>query len=201
MSDDADDGTDSETGTGAGATDRDDALAWETLDGDVDYSCPGFDVRRDDVRLPDGTETDFHYVDEPPSVVVLAFTADGDVVLVEEWRQAVGRVNRGVPVGTVEPDDDDLAVAARRELREETGYRADAVEHVVTLEPANGVADSVHHYFRATGCVPAGDQELDGDESIRAVETPYADLRAAALDGELRDGRAATAVLYEELRR
>ena len=89
------------------SSDPDDDLAWETLHSDTDYSCPGFDVRRDDVRLPDGTETDFHYVDEPPTVVILALTPDGDVVLVEEWRQAVGRVNRGLPAGGVEDDDAD----------------------------------------------------------------------------------------------
>jgi len=177
-----------------------DELAWDTVDERVAYDCPGFEVVSQDVRLPDGSTTDFDYLSEPPAVVVLPLTDGGDVVCIEEWRQAVGRVNRGIPVGTVEPDDDDLSVAARRELREETGYAADAVEHVVTLEPANGVADSVHHYFRATGCAPAGDQALDGDESIRVAPTPYADLRDAVRDGAVRDGRAATAVLYEELR-
>jgi ADP-ribose pyrophosphatase len=177
-----------------------DELAWETVVERVAYECPGFAVVSQDVRLPDGETTDFDYLSEPPAVVVLPLTDDGEVVCIEEWRQAVGRVNRGLPVGTVEPDDDDLDAAARRELREETGHVADAVEHVVTLEPANGVADSVHHYYRATGCEPAGDQSLDADESIRVTPTPYEDLRAAVRDGEVRDGRAATAVLYEELR-
>jgi len=38
----------------------DDPLRWETLDSGIDYECPGFEVRRDDVRLPDGTKTDYH---------------------------------------------------------------------------------------------------------------------------------------------
>src|SRR6056297_3515975 len=93
-----------------------DELAWELLGSAIDYSCPGFDVRRDDVRLPDGTDADYHYVDEPPAVVVLPFTPAGEVVVIEEWRQAVGRVSRGLPAGTTEETDDDLATAARREL-------------------------------------------------------------------------------------
>ena len=198
MSDDADDGTDSETGTGAGATDRDADLAWETLDGGIDYSCPGFDVRRDDVRLPDGTETDFHYVDEPPAVVVLPFTADGDVVLVEEWRQAVGRVNRGLPAGTVEADDADLAAVARRELREETGHEAGTVEPLQAVEPANGFANSVHHYFLARDCEPSAETALDFNESIRPATVDYGAFREAVLSGEVRDGRAVLGVsLYE----
>src|SRR6056297_3474415 len=104
-----------------------DDLAWETLDTDIDYRCPGFDVRRDEVRFPDGETDGYHYVDEPPAVVVLPLTPDGDVVVIDEWRQAVDRVNRGLPAGTVEPEDaDDLERAAARELAEETGYEADA---------------------------------------------------------------------------
>ena len=74
--------------------DEADELAWETLATETDYTCPGFDVTVDDVRLPDGTEAEYHYVSEPPSVVVLPFTTDGDVVVIEEWRQAVGQIGR-----------------------------------------------------------------------------------------------------------
>jgi ADP-ribose pyrophosphatase len=181
------------------ADDADADLAWETTESGIDYSCPGFDVRRDDVTLPDGTETDFHYVDEPPAVVVLPFTPDGDVVLVEEWRQAVGRVNRGLPAGTTEPHDDDLATAARRELREETGHEAAAVTYLCTVEPANGIANSVHHYFVAEGCEPTADQDLDFNESIRVAVADYDEVLTAALDGQLRDGRAVLGLTRYEL--
>jgi len=175
-------------------------LAWKTLDSEIDYRCPGFDVRRSDVRLPDGTETDYHHVEEVESVVVLPFLPGGDeVVLIEEWRQAVDRVNRGLPAGGVEPEEDDLEAAARRELREETGYEADAMDHLCTTEPVNGVADSTHHTFVARGCEPTAEQDLDGDESIRTLTTDYDDLVAAVRDGEIRDGRAVLAVSRYEL--
>lgn len=176
-----------------------DELAWETTDSAVDYSCPGFDVRRDDVVLPDGTETEFHYVSEPPAVVVLPFTPDGDVVVIEEWRQAVGRVSRGLPAGTVESEDADLTVAARRELTEETGYEAGDVSHLCTVEPANGLLDSVHHFFVARDCEPTAEQELDFNESIRVSVEEYDDVLAEALDGELRDGRAVVGLTRYEL--
>lgn len=174
-------------------------LAWETTDSAVDYSCPGFDVRRDEVVLPDRTTTDFHYVDEPPAVVVLPFTTAGSVVVIEEWRQAVGRVNRGLPAGGTEAEDDDLVAAAHRELTEETGYVAGSMESLVTAEPANGIANSVHHYFVARDCEPAAAQELDFNETIRPATVPYDDLLAAARRGDLRDGRTIIGLLQYEL--
>ncbi|QAU13519.1 NUDIX hydrolase [Halorubrum sp. BOL3-1] len=191
----------------ADADDADDAadLSWETLDSAVDYACPGFDVRRDEVRFPDGETDGFHYVDEPPAVVVLPLTPDGDVVVIDEWRQAVGRVNRGIPAGTMEPEDGDeeagIERAAARELAEETGYEADSFERLTTVEPTNGMANAVHHHVLATGCEPTAERELDHNESISVATVPYDDLLAAVVDDGLRDGRAVTAVLWYELLR
>jgi len=185
-------------------------LAWETLDSAVDYACPGFDVRRDEVQFPNDETDGFHYVDEPPAVVVLPLTPDGDAVVIDEWRQAVGRVNRGIPAGTMEPEDgegaegddpSDAAIerAAARELAEETGYEADSFERLTTVEPTNGMANAVHHHVLATGCEPTADRDLDHNESIAVETVPYDEFLAAVVDGGLRDGRAITAVLWYEL--
>lgn len=178
-----------------------DSRRWETRDEAVAYSCSGFDVITQTVRLPDGTETDFDYLSEPPSVAILPFTPDGDVVTTEEWRQAVERWARAIPVGGVESGDVDLAAAARRELAEETGYEAGTIEPLCTVEPANGLADSLLHLFVARDCRPVGDQQLDHDETIRVEERPYDALKRDVLDGEVRDGRPVLAVSYYELAR
>ena len=176
-----------------------DPLAWTTRGGETEYTCPGFDVRRDDVTLPDGTETEFHYLTEPPSVVLLPFTLDGEVVVIEEWRQAVGRVTIGLPAGGFEEGETPVE-AARRELAEETGYEAAALEELGVFEPANGLLDSTFHYFFARECAPTAEQELDHNESIRVGTASFADLRDRAVAGELRDGRSALAVLQYALR-
>lgn len=178
---------------------RGEGLEWKTVDTDVAYSCSGFDVVSQHVELPDGTETEFDYLSEPPAVVILPFTETEDVVVIDEWRQAVRRVNRGIPAGTVEQTDDDLTEAARRELREETGYEAGTIEPLLTVEPTNGFADSVHHYFVARDCSPSRDQQLDGDESIDVSKTSIQALRQSVLDGEIRDGRLVTALSYWSL--
>ena len=175
-----------------------DDLAWETLDSRTSYTCEGFDVVTDDVRLPDGTETEFDYLVEDESAVILPFTADGRVVVIEEWRQAVGRVNRGLPAGNLEPEES-LEAGARRELAEETGYEAGEISHMTTVEPANGFADAEFHYVLARECEPTADRSLDYNESIRVDTTTFEELVEAARADELRDGRSALAVLYYAL--
>lgn len=179
----------------------DENLAWEVRDRTLAYSCAGFDIVHERVRVPSGDETSFDFLSEPPSVVVIPFTPDGDVVIIREWREAVRRVNRGFPAGTVEPTDEDLAAAARRELTEETGYVADTVEQLGTFEPANGVADTVHHYFVARGCTADTEQQLQADETIAVDTTTMEDLTADVLDDALRDGRTALGVLHYQLTR
>lgn len=178
-----------------------DRLAWTVEESAIAYSCEGFDIVNQNVRLPEGGRAEFDYLSEPPSVVILPFTTDGEVVMIEEWRQAVERLNRGLPAGTAEPGDDDLAATARRELTEETGYVADTLEPLVSVEPANGLANTVHHYFVATGCSPTGEQHLDEDETILVDTMPYEELLTRVRRGDLRDGRTVLGVLYYQMAR
>lgn len=173
-------------------------LSWETLQSQVAYTCDGFDVVNEQVRLPDGTTAEFDYLSEDESVVILPFTTDGDVVVIEEWRQAVRRRNRGLPAGGLEGDED-VEAAVHRELREETGYEAGDIEHLTTVEPANGYSDSVFHYYAAYDCELTDDQDLDVDESISVTTASFEDLVDAVETGELQDGRSSQGILYYAL--
>ena len=173
-------------------------LAWKSLDESVPYTCPGFDIVREDVRLPDGTETDFDYLAEGESVVILPFTPDDEVVTIEEWRHAVKRVNHGLPAGSMESGEE-RKQAAHRELQEETGYEADELQHMATVEPANGFADAVFHYYEARGSEPTAEQNLDHNESIRVRTTTLDSLLDRAREDDLRDGRTAFGVCYYAL--
>ena len=173
-------------------------LAWETVASQIAYSCDGFDIVNEDVELPDGERAEFDYISEKESVVILPFTDGGDVVVIDEWRHAVKRVNRGLPAGTMELDEDP-ETAVHRELREETGYEAAEIEKLCAFEPANGFADSHFHYYVAHGCEQRSDQSLDADESIDVTTVTFEELLDAFRSGELQDGRAATGILYYAL--
>lgn len=172
---------------------------WETLAETVRLSTRDFDVLEDRVRLPDDTETTFTHLREPPAVVILPFTAEGEVVMVAEYRHAVGHTSRGLPAGSIDGDES-VTAAARRELAEETGYAAGDLEHVQTVEPANGVSDARHHHVIARDCTPTATQDLDADETIRVQTRDWDALRAAVRDGDIVDGRSVLAVALHAFR-
>ena len=172
--------------------------AWETLDSQIAYTCDGFDIVNERVELPGGEEGEFDYLSNPESVVILPFTTDEEVVVIDEWRQAVKRENRGIPAGSMEPGEDPER-AARRELREETGYEAGTLEKLCAFEPSNGLSNSYFHYYVARDCEHTGEQSLDENETIDVTMTSYEELIEAVRSGEIQDGRTATGVLYYEL--
>lgn len=171
---------------------------WETIDSEIAYSCEGFDIVNETVELPDGTRTEFDYLSEGESVVILPFTGDGEVVVIDEWRHAVKRDNHGLPAGSMEPDEE-TATAVRRELREETGYEGGEIEYLESFEPANGYCDSQFHYYVARGCEPTAEQELDTNETIDVSTTSFEELLKAVRDGTLQDGRSAAGIMYYAL--
>lgn len=180
-------------------TDADPDQAWTTIDETVTRSTPDFDVITQTVELPDGTTTEFTHLQEPPAVVILPFTPAGDVVLVNEWRHAVQRSNQGVPAGGIDSDET-VQTAAHRELTEETGYEADTIERIQTIEPANGISNTVHHHVIAHECTPTATQSLDDDETIDVETMALTDLRNAVRTGTIVDGRTILAVLLHAFR-
>lgn len=141
------------------------------------------------LRLPDGREAVWDLLDAPASVGVLPLTPDGKVVCIRQFRPGPERVVLSIPGGLID-EGEDVASAAARELREETGYTAGSVEVVASTMPNN--ATQARWTAVARDCVPTGEQDLDPLEDCEPVEVEVGALRA-----ELRSGRmAATEQTY-----
>lgn len=100
-------------------------LLWKKVSTEVVADCKVFSVNRNDSRLADGTNDQLHsfYVLHPHDWVnVIPVTADGKVVMVEQFRHGIEHVTLEIPGGMIDPTDSSSAEAGLRELREETGY-------------------------------------------------------------------------------
>lgn len=156
-----------------------------------------FKVRVDAVALPDGSVTQREIVEHPGAIAVLPLTADGKVVLVRQFRYAIGGVTLEIPAGKLDRPGEPPLAAAQRELAEETGYRAESWRYLGLLHPTPGFATEKLHLFLATGLV-SGPPSLEADEFIDVVELPVAEAVEAVFKGAITDAKTMTALLWRE---
>ena len=118
----------------------------------------------DDVRLADGTRAQREVVAHPGAVAIVAIDDGGRVVLVRQWRHAVGRALWELPAGTRDAEEEP-ARTAERELAEETGLRASRIVPMATAPLTPGYSTEVMHFFLATG-LTEGPTDRDEDERM-----------------------------------
>lgn len=151
-------------------------------------------LRRDRVLLSGGRESWREVVEHAGAVAVLPVTREGKIVLVRQYRYAVGRELLEIPAGLLEPGESPQA-AARRELREETGYRKGDWRFLTRFYPAPGFTDEIIHMFLALGVEP-GRPAPDADEAIATETLVVAEARNAVETGRVADGKTLVALLW-----
>ena len=161
------------------------------------------EFRVDTVERVDGSRAERDVVGHPGAVAILAIDPDNKVLLVRQYRSPAGRILLEVPAGTLDRDPEtgaieDHALAARRELEEETGYRAETWRHLTSFWTAPGFATELMHLWLATDLRPADGERLgpDEDEHLRLEPVPYLEAVAAAERGEIADAKSLVALLW-----
>jgi len=172
--------------------------AAEVLSTRTVYTGRIFDVTVDRVRLPHGREADLEIVRHEGSIVLIPIASDGRVLLVRQYRHAVGRFLWELPAGSLETNED-VAAAAARECQEELGLIADHLERLHTFFPTPGFCTEAMTYFKATGLrTPgAGDPvaHQDEDESIEVGSFSTAEVRQMIDAGEIADLKTLAALV------
>lgn len=167
--------------------------AWETLESELLLDRKWLRVRRDRVRTGAGVLIDeFHVIESAPWAAVVCVTAERELVLVEQYRHGHRGSSLELPAGVIEPGEPPLE-AARRELREETGYDAEHFEPLWQVRPEPARHEQWAYFALAMGARPAFTQALDATEDVTVVKRPLRDLDAIV--GEMVHGLHVAALL------
>lgn len=168
----------------------------ETLASEEVFTGRLLHVHRDEVRLPDGHDSIREWVDHPGAVVVVALLDNGKLLFERQYRYPLRRVFIELPAGKIDAGEHILDMA-RRELREETGYKAKAWRHLGTMHPCIGYSNERIEIFLAQGLTYIG-HELDDGEILEVVELSVHDALLSVRDGEITDAKTITALLWAE---
>jgi 8-oxo-dGTP pyrophosphatase MutT (NUDIX family) len=148
-----------------------------------------------------GREHEFVVLDCPDWVNVVALTADGRVVMVEQFRQGTATIDLEVPGGVMDPGDASPVATAIRELEEETGYRGRNARVVGTIAPNPAIQSNTCHTVLIEDCEPAGVVAFDPGEDIRTRLVPVDQLPALVAEGGIRHSLVVVAIYHFELER
>jgi len=144
-------------------------------------------LKLDRVLEPGGITTTREVVSHPGSVVVLPRLADGSVLLVRQFRYAIGRSLWELVAGAIDPGES-VRAAALRELTEETGYSARSLRPLLRFYPSPWFLTERMHLIEATGLTFSKAQP-EPDERIRVGRFGLAELRKMLRTGKIVDGK------------
>lgn len=171
---------------------------FQTLTSHIDWSCPWYAVRRDEILLPNGQRGEYNTITKGPAVWILPVTPDGQIVLVHHYRYTVDDWCYEIPAGGVKPDQT-LEEAAREELREEVGGTAQSWAYLGQSYMANGICDEVGHFFLATG-VQLGQPAHEPAEVLHICPTPWGQALHMARTNQIADAPSVLVILQSEAR-
>ena len=169
--------------------------SWRTLGRDYLYRNPWCAFRVDEVVLPSGVEIEYGVLESKGFAAVVPVTDEGNVVLVRQWRQPLGSFTLELPSGGVD-EGEDPGEAARRELFEETGFRAEGLVRLASVHTSTGRSTEVCHLFRCRAVREAGGPSPEPTEFIEVVEMPLERALRWVSRGEISDAATVLGLLW-----
>jgi ADP-ribose pyrophosphatase len=146
---------------------------WDVLETEAAYECRLFQVLKQMTRSPRTRKVhDFYVLKLRDWVNIVPVTPAGEIVLVRQYRHGVADVTLEVPAGIIDATDPEPMVAARREMREETGYDSELIEPLGVAHPNPALQDNRCHTFLARDVVRRFELQHDGTEFTEPVLVP-----------------------------
>ncbi|WP_227935072.1 NUDIX domain-containing protein [Alkalihalobacillus deserti] len=156
------------------------------------------ELQIEEVELPNGKTSTREVVKHPGAVAVIPITKEGNIVLVRQYRKALDKVIVEIPAGKLEQGEDPLH-SAKRELEEETGYKTEKLDFIISFYTSPGFADElIYMYF--TDTLKKGFSQTDDDEFLDVLEVNLEEAEQMIKDQVIHDAKTAFAIQYLKMR-
>lgn len=151
-----------------------------------------------DVELPNGKMSKREIIKHPGAVAVIAITEEKKILLINQFRKPLDKMIVEIPAGKLEKGEDPLE-CGKRELEEETGYKSDNLEFVMSFYTSPGFADEII-YIYFTDKIELGEINRDEDEFIDVIEVTLAEAEQLIEDQIIHDAKTVFAIQYLKLK-
>lgn len=165
----------------------------KTLDSKYVYKSKIIDVRYDTVELSTGKESERLVVEHPGGVVIVAQKTPDIILMVKQFRYPISKTDFELPAGKLEKGEEPLP-AAKRELEEETGYRAQKWKSLGYIYTTPGFCDEKLYLYLASDLEFVGEHPDDG-EIIKSYEMKITDIFDQIKNGEINDSKTICALM------
>ena len=165
----------------------------KTLSSKIAYRGKIFDITDDEIILSDGLKRHREIIRHPGGVVICALKDNGNILLVKQYRYAVRSAQTELPAGRLEKGEDPLE-AAKRELREETGYLAKNWVSLGYIFTTFGICDEKLYLFKATD-LSFDKPDPDEGEILDYFELPLSDVYKLIKNGTINDAKTICALM------
>ena len=156
------------------------------------------DLYDDTVKTQAGNIVHYDFIGHKGAAAVVPVRADGKILMVRQYRNAVDRFTLEIPAGGKNGADEPPYTCAMRELEEETGYKTDKMDHLIDIYTTVAFCNEKISIYVADNLIPSH-QNLDEDEFIDVEAVSVEDLTAMILDGTIMDAKTVSAILaYKE---
>lgn len=171
-----------------------------TIETNQIYQGKIIDLEIDDVILPDGNQSKREIVRHPGAVAILAMTSENKIVLVEQYRKALGKSIIEIPAGKLEPGEASR-ITAERELEEETGYGANELTYLMSYYTSPGFADEKIELFQAKDLYKVDEaRQGDDDEFVEVIELSPEEALSFIQEERIHDAKTIQAIYYALLK-